>query len=75
MYRRFTTATVAIVLERINRLGVEFDTLQLLSAWTWSEDFDLLQPLRDLAAGLDAVGYKREVGDNCDLLLRSREWH
>jgi hypothetical protein len=28
-------AAVAIVFERINRLGVELDTLQLLSAWTW----------------------------------------
>ena len=31
-------AKVAIVFERVNRLGVELDTLQLLSAWTWSED-------------------------------------
>jgi hypothetical protein len=52
LYKRFTTAripfqtfetndraAVAIVFERINRLGVELDTLQLLSAWSWSEDF------------------------------------
>jgi uncharacterized protein with ParB-like and HNH nuclease domain len=32
---------VAIVFERINHLGVALDTLQLLLAWTWSEDFDL----------------------------------
>jgi hypothetical protein len=25
--------------ERINRLGVKFSTLELLSAWSWSEDF------------------------------------
>jgi Protein of unknown function DUF262 len=42
----FTTedrATVAIVVERVNRKGVPLDTLQLLSAWTWSDEFDLQQ--------------------------------
>ena len=34
-------ATVAIIFERINRQGVELTTLQLLSAWTWSEEFQL----------------------------------
>jgi uncharacterized protein with ParB-like and HNH nuclease domain len=34
-------ATVAIIFERVNRQGVELDTLQLLSAWTWSEEFQL----------------------------------
>src|SRR5580698_5394032 len=34
-------ATVAIIFERVNRQGVPLDTLQLLSAWTWSEDFQL----------------------------------
>lgn len=83
VYRQFTRAkipvqtfktddkaTVAIVFERINRLGVELNTLQLFSAWTWSEDFDLLQQFRDLADELDVVGYKKEVGENSDLLLR-----
>lgn len=32
---------VAIVFERVNQRGVELDTVQLLSAWTWSSDFDL----------------------------------
>jgi uncharacterized protein with ParB-like and HNH nuclease domain len=39
---------VAIVFERVNRLGIELDTLQLLSAWTWNEDFDLLEKFKEL---------------------------
>ncbi len=63
LYEKFTTAripvqtfetderpAVAIVFERINRMGVELDTLQLLSAWTWSEDFDLQEKFAELAA-------------------------
>ena len=34
-------AKVAIVFERINRKGVPLDIFQLLTAWTWSEDFVL----------------------------------
>lgn len=82
LYTRFTTAkisvqtfetddraAVAIVFERINRLGVELDTLQLLSAWTWSEDFDLQEEFSDLAEELEPFGFK-DVGEDSDLLLR-----
>lgn len=82
LYQRFTTAkipvqtfetndrtAVAIVFERINRLGVELDTLQLMSAWTWSEDFDLQQEFQELAEDLAPFGFK-DVGENSDLLLR-----
>lgn len=31
---------VAIVFERINRAGTELNTYQLLTAWSWSEEFD-----------------------------------
>ena len=41
-------ATVAIIFERVNRQGVELDTLQLLSAWTWSEEFALQEQFSDL---------------------------
>lgn len=62
-------ATVAIVFERINRLGMKLDTLQLLSAWTWSEDFDLQEKFRELTEELSPYGFD-EVGEDNDLLLR-----
>lgn len=60
---------VAIVFERVNQRGVELDTVQLLSAWTWSGDFDLNQKFEDLAEELTPFGF-RDVGANKDLLLR-----
>ncbi|MGE4279513.1 MAG: DUF262 domain-containing protein [Magnetospirillum sp.] len=82
IYQRFTTAripvqtfttddrtAVAIVFERINRLGIELDTLQLLSAWTWNEEFDLQEEFSDLAEELGPFGF-RDVGEDSDLLLR-----
>ena len=60
---------VAIVFERINRSGVPLDTLQLLTAWTWSEDFHLqgaFEVLRDELAPFGFAG----VGEDSDLLLR-----
>lgn len=62
-------SSVAIVFERINRLGMELDTLQLLSAWTWNEDFDLLDAFRDLKDELEDFGFA-EVGDDTNLILR-----
>lgn len=59
---------VAIVFERINHLGVALDTLQLLSAWTWSEEFDLLEKFRDLRDDLSDFGFAG-VGDDTDLIL------
>jgi hypothetical protein len=82
LYEKFTTAripvqtfetddraAVAIVFERINRMGVELDTLQLLSAWTWSDDFDLQDQFAELAEELSPFGFK-DVGEDSDLLLR-----
>lgn len=68
----FTTddrAGVAIVFERVNRLGVELDTLQLLSAWTWSDDFDLQRKFSELSEELEPFGFKG-VGEDVTLLLR-----
>lgn len=62
-------ATVAIIFERVNRQGVELDTLQLLSAWTWSEEFQLQEQFADLAEQLAPFGFK-EVGGDTNLLLR-----
>lgn len=60
---------VAIVFERINRKGVPLDTLQLLTAWTWSEEFDLQDKFEDLQEELRPYGFE-ELGSNADLLLR-----
>jgi hypothetical protein len=68
----FTTddkAGVAIVFERVNRLGMELDTLQLLSAWTWSDDFDLQSRFQELADDLEPFGFQG-VGEDITLLLR-----
>lgn len=59
---------VAIVFERINHLGVALDTLQLLSAWTWSDDFDLLDKFKELREELSDFGFAG-VGDDADLIL------
>ncbi|MEX5715692.1 hypothetical protein IC615_17390 [Serratia ureilytica] len=45
------------------------DTYQLLSAWTWSGDFDLRAKFEELGDDLDDHGYK-ELGDEADLLLK-----
>jgi hypothetical protein len=62
-------AKVAIVFERVNRLGVELDVFQLLTAWTWSEDFDLQQRFSDLAEELRPHGFG-DVAEDTNLLLR-----
>lgn len=62
-------ATVAIVFERVNRKGVELDTLQLLSAWTWSDEFDLQQAFKNLSSDLKPFGFA-DVGEDTNLLLR-----
>ncbi|KKW79942.1 hypothetical protein AAV96_06690 [Acinetobacter sp. AG1] len=60
---------VAIVFERINRKGVPLDTLQLLTAWTWSENFDLQDKFYALKDELHPMGFD-ELGENSDLLLK-----
>lgn len=60
---------VAIVFERINRKGVPLDTLQLLTAWTWSEEFDLQDKFEELKEELRPYGFD-DIGNNVNLLLR-----
>jgi hypothetical protein len=62
-------AKVAIVFERINHMGVPLDTLQLLTAWTWSDDFDLQQRFEDLRESLEDHGFAG-VGEDTSLVLR-----
>lgn len=60
---------VAIVFERVNRMGIELDMFQLLTAWTWSEDFDLQEKFTELAERFEGFGFA-EVGTDNDLMLR-----
>ena len=62
-------STVAIIFERVNRQGIELDTFQLLTAWTWSEDFQLQDQFSDLSEEVRPFGFG-EIGDDVNLLLR-----
>lgn len=62
-------ARVAIVFERVNRLGIRLDALQLLTAWSWSEDFDLQEQFDSLANELTPFGFD-SVSEDPNLLLR-----
>jgi hypothetical protein len=61
--------TVAIVFERINRMGVELTALELLSAWTWSEDFDLRIKLEQMQEELDDFAFG-DIATDPNLVLR-----
>lgn len=60
---------VAIIFERVNTQGVELDTLQLLTAWTWSDDFQLHEQFKDLAEELEPFGFAG-LGQDSNLILR-----
>lgn len=48
---------IAIIFERVNRAGIRLDAFQLLSAWTWSSEFDLNESISDLASELEPFGF------------------
>jgi len=60
---------VAIVFERINRAGTELNIFQLLSAWSWSDDFDLTEKFADLQDDIIDHGFDG-LCNNRDLQLR-----
>lgn len=60
---------VAIVFERINRAGTELNIFQLLSAWSWSEDFDLSDKFNELQADIIEHDFD-DLCKNQDLQLR-----
>lgn len=68
-FRSENKSTVAVIFERINRQGVPLDTLQLLSAWTWSEDFQLQGQFGELIDELVSKGFESTLLDE-NLLLR-----
>lgn len=60
---------VAIVFERINRAGTELNVFELLSAWSWSESFDLVEKFDELQEEIAEHGYEDLTKDR-DLQLR-----
>lgn len=62
-------ATVAIVFERVNRMGTPLDTYQLLTAWTWSDEFNLQERFAQLSEEFEDFGFE-DVGDDSDLMMR-----
>ncbi len=49
--------SIAIVFERINRAGTPLNTFQLLTAWSWSAEFDLQEEFNELSEELKPYGF------------------
>ncbi len=60
---------VAIVFERINRAGTPLEIFELLTAWSWSDDFDLVEKFKSLQIRIAEHGYEDLCNDQ-DLQLR-----
>jgi hypothetical protein len=60
---------IAMIFERVNRAGVPLDTFQLLTAWTWSEEFDLAEKIEQLGTSVAPYGFS-QIGKEEDLLLK-----
>ena len=60
---------VAIVFERINRSGVPLDSFQLLTAWSWSTEFDLKEKLEELSEELQEYNFEGLI-ENQGLLMK-----
>lgn len=58
---------VCRVFQRINSSGTSLSTLELLSAWTWSDQFNLISEIQTLLDRLADCGYE-DVGE--ELVLR-----
>lgn len=61
--------SIAIVFERINRAGTPLNTYQLLTAWSWSADFDLQEEFSELNEELKPYGFGNFALDK-DLQLK-----
>ena len=48
---------VGIIFERINNTGTKLSALDLMTAWTWTDDFHLLESSNDLLDELDDKGF------------------
>jgi hypothetical protein len=56
---------VGVIFERINNTGTKLSTLDLMVAWTWSEDFHLKQEINDLLELLT----NKNFGDTPDKII------
>jgi hypothetical protein len=54
---------IAIIFERVNRAGIRLDAFQLLSAWTWSSEFDLNEAISELSTDLEPFGFSDLAAD------------
>jgi hypothetical protein len=61
---------VAIVFERINRAGTELNIFELLSAWSWSDEFDLVEKFEMLQEKIVDHGFE-DFCDDKDLQLKT----
>ncbi|MCI4239159.1 DUF262 domain-containing protein [Dickeya dianthicola] len=52
-----TKEEVGVIFERINNTGTKLNTLDLMTAWTWTEDFHLLEEIKSLSDDLDEKGF------------------
>jgi hypothetical protein len=48
---------IGIIFERINNTATKLSTLDLMVAWTWSDDFHLREQLDDILEALDQKGF------------------
>ncbi len=56
---------VGIIFERINNTGTRLTTLDLMTAWTWTDDFHLLESITILLEELD----EKNFGDLTQIIL------
>lgn len=52
-----TKEEVGVIFERINNTGTKLNILDLMTAWTWTEDFHLLDATGELLEELDEKGF------------------
>jgi len=63
-YKR-TKEEVGVIFERINNTATNLTTLDLMIAWTWSEDFHLKEKISEILETLDQKGF----GDTPDKII------
>ncbi|GAB2899548.1 DUF262 domain-containing protein [Microbulbifer echini] len=52
-----TKEEVGVIFERINNTGTKLNTLDLMTAWTWTEDFHLLDAIDELLIELEEKSF------------------
>jgi len=52
-----TKEEVGIIFERINNTGTKLSTVDLMTAWTWTDDFHLLESTNVLTTELEEKGF------------------